>query len=255
MMKAKDYRNLALPALKQNEKVFMLASLIMLLITSVFLPLEFIETEDNLFLSLLQPLATGAVSILISSALQFALSKMALRALRNEEVAISQLADGFKANYGKIVVKALIESILFMLSTMLLIIPGIIMYYSLALSDFILADEPELSPTEAIEKSYDLMKGHRFELFRLDLSFAGWFLLELLTFGLFGLWVTPYHRISHAAFYRSLIKEKKKKYSTEDIDDEIFEREESYGYSPDKIIEGFDYEAFNNTATENFTEE
>ena len=249
-MKAKDYRALAFPALKQNEKVFMLASLIMLLTTAVFLLLEFIETDDSLILSRLQPIATSAASILIPSVLQFAFSKMALRALRNEDVKISQLADGFKANYGKIVVKALIESILFMLSTMLLIIPGIIMSYSMALSDFILADEPELSPTEAIEKSYGLMKGHRLELFRLDLSFAGWFLLELLTFGLLSLWVTPYHRISHAAFYRSLIKEKKKKHSEEDIEDEIFEREEAYGYSPDKIIEDFDYEAFNNTATE-----
>lgn len=250
MIKAKDYRAPAFLALKQNEKVFMLASLIMLLTTAVFLPLEFIETEDNLFLSLLQPLATSAVSILISPALQFAFSKMALRALRNEEVTISQLADGFRANYGKIAVKALIEAILITLSAMLFIFPVVIMYYSLSLSDFILADEPELSSTEAVEKSRAMMKGHRLELFRLDLSFAGWFLLELLTFGLLSLWVTPYQRISHAAFYRNLIKEKKKKYSEEDIEDEIFEKEEAYGYSPDKIIEGFDYEAFNNTATE-----
>lgn len=250
-MKAKDYRNLALPVLKQNEKVFMLSELIIVLTVAILLPLEFIEADDNLILSLLQPIATGATSILISSALQFAFSRMALRALRNEDVKISQLTDGFKANYGKIVVKALVESILFMLSTMLLIIPGIIMSYSMALSDFILADEPELSPTEAIEKSYDLMKGHRFELFRLDLSFAGWFLLEVLTLGLFSLWVTPYHRISRAAFYRSLIKEEKKKYSEEDIEDEIFEKQEAYGYSPDKIIEDFDYEAFNHASEDN----
>jgi len=77
---------------------------------------------------------------------------------------------------------------------------------------------------------------NEFELFVLDLSFAGWILLEILTLGLLSLWVTPYHRISRAAFYKSL----KKGTLNEENTEEAFEQKSVYNYASPDIPAGFD---------------
>ncbi len=87
---------------------------------------------------------------------------------------------------------------------MLLYIPGIIKSYSYAMTYYIAQDEPELSAEKCICKSMDMMKGHKMELFLLDLSFIGWILLCILTGGIALLWVEPYYLSARAAFYEEL---------------------------------------------------
>lgn len=48
------------------------------------------------------------------------------------------------------------------------------------------------------------MKGHKTELFVLDLSFIGWWLLSIITLGIGFLWLVPYYRQTVANFYRKL---------------------------------------------------
>ena len=69
---------------------------------------------------------------------------------------------------------------------------------------FIAEDEPQLSPMECIDKSMAMMKGHKWQLFLLDLSFIGWFILCMLTFGIGFLWLTPYQGMAHVVFYEQL---------------------------------------------------
>ena len=88
--------------------------------------------------------------------------------------------------------------------TLLLIIPGIIKYYSYAMTKFILLDEPELKYDAAIEKSMEMMKGKKFKLFLLDLSFIGWALLCILTLGIGLVLLVPYMYTARAAFYEDL---------------------------------------------------
>ena len=49
-------------------------------------------------------------------------------------------------------------------------IPGIVKTYSYAMTPYILLDKPELSANEAITDSRMMMRGHKMELFLLDLS-------------------------------------------------------------------------------------
>lgn len=88
--------------------------------------------------------------------------------------------------------------------TLLFIIPGIIAGYSYAMTGYILADHPELTATEAIECSKEMMEGNRFRLFCLQLSFIGWSILCAFTFGIGNLWLTPYRQAATAAFYREI---------------------------------------------------
>jgi uncharacterized membrane protein len=60
------------------------------------------------------------------------------------------------------------------------------------------------SITEAITKSRKMMNGHKKELFALQLSFMGWFLLSLLTLGLGFFWLIPYYSATEAQFYRKI---------------------------------------------------
>jgi uncharacterized membrane protein len=45
------------------------------------------------------------------------------------------------------------------------------------------------------------------KLFLLDLSFIGWAILSLFTFGIGFFFLQPYVQIAHAAFYEDLKKE------------------------------------------------
>lgn len=88
--------------------------------------------------------------------------------------------------------------------SLLLVIPGIVAYYRYAMAPFILAENPELTASEAITASKEMMDGHKWDLFFLDLSFIGWGLLCALTLGLGTLWLNPYTHASRAAFYRDI---------------------------------------------------
>ncbi len=92
----------------------------------------------------------------------------------------------------------------------LLVIGGIAAIY-ITLSFFpafyLLIDNPNLSVTGCISKSFSLMKGNRIRLLLMDLSFVGWCLLGILSFGIGFLWIVPYYLQSTTNFYLDLIRE------------------------------------------------
>ena len=88
--------------------------------------------------------------------------------------------------------------------SLLLIIPGIVKMFSYAMTEFILEEHPELSANEAIDHSRAMMKGHKFDLFWLVLSFIGWGILCIFTLGIGFLWLIPYMQTSIAGFYEDV---------------------------------------------------
>ncbi len=97
-----------------------------------------------------------------------------------------------------------LQSLYVFLWSLLFIIPGIIASYSYAMTSYILADHPEMTASEAIEKSKEMMSGNRFRLFCLQFSFIGWAILSALTMGIGNLWLRPYEQAATAAFYREI---------------------------------------------------
>ena len=84
------------------------------------------------------------------------------------------------------------------------IIPGIIKSYEYSMVPYILAEEPNLSPSEAINRSKDITDGNKMDMFVLDLSFLGWDILGLLFFGIGGIFVNPYKEATKAKLYNIL---------------------------------------------------
>lgn len=104
--------------------------------------------------------------------------------------------------------KAFIKKTVYVfLWSLLFIIPGIVKSISYSMTDFIMAEDENIKSTAAIEKSMEMMEGHKMEYFVLMLSFIGWYILGILTFGIGLFFLMPYVRVTQAQFYLSLKNE------------------------------------------------
>jgi hypothetical protein len=110
-------------------------------------------------------------------------------------------------NHMSIVTTMLFKNILIFLWTLLLIIPGIIKSYAYSMVPYILADNPNIGATRAIELSNEMTRGHKFDMFILDLSFLGWYILGALAFGIGTFFVMPYENATDAELYLVLRRE------------------------------------------------
>lgn len=89
----------------------------------------------------------------------------------------------------------------------LLIIPGIIKAISYSMSYYIVAENPEISAMEAINRSKEMTQGHKWDIFVTQLSFIGWGILACLTLGIGYLWLIPYMNMTMANVYRQISQE------------------------------------------------
>jgi len=123
--------------------------------------------------------------------------------VRTKHADFETLFSGFQ-NFGTTCVAGILQGIYTFLWSLLFCIPGIVKSYSYSMTYYILLDNPNMSANDAITESRKLMYGKKWKLFCLDLSFIGWFLLTILTFGLLSLYVKPYHEAARARFYEDI---------------------------------------------------
>lgn len=96
--------------------------------------------------------------------------------------------------------KDILEGLIVSLGCFLFVIPGVIFGLMYSQSEYILAENPDLKATEAMKKSRELMKGNKWALFKLSLSFIGWIMLSgIVPAG--PLFLAPYTEAANAAFY------------------------------------------------------
>lgn len=145
----------------------------------------------------------GSIGGILLLPISYGFQVLFLKRLRGEELNIGSLFDGFN-DYGRILGTVLLKAVYTFLWSLLLVIPGVIKIYSYAMTSYILFDEPELRNNAAIEKSMAMMAGHKMKLFMLDLSFIGWGLLCIFTFGIGFFWLQPYMTTARAAFYEDI---------------------------------------------------
>lgn len=89
--------------------------------------------------------------------------------------------------------------------SLLFIIPGIIKFYSYSQTMFIKAENPEIPASRAIELSKTMMNGHKADLFFLQMSFLGWFILSAFTYNILGIiYVFPYYFAAMAFAYEEI---------------------------------------------------
>ncbi len=119
-----------------------------------------------------------------------------------EEVHFAHLGMAFrKTHYFNIVVAMFYRSLMTFLFFLLLIIPGIIKSYAYSLVPYLLADNPQLDPDRALKLSEQMTSGQKMDIFVLDLSFIGWYILGGLFFGIGFYFVNPYAYATKAQLY------------------------------------------------------
>lgn len=115
------------------------------------------------------------------------------------------LGFGFQnQRYWNIFCTMLYRGVINFLWYLLLIIPGIVKSYAYSMVPYILADNPEIHYHRALQLSNEMTRGHKFDMFVLDLSFIGWYLLGALACGVGVYFVNPYRDSTMAELYLNL---------------------------------------------------
>lgn len=148
-------------------------------------------------------IGTLAVSVFAGPAFSLSIYLIFLKLYNNESIEIGNIFDGFYRFWGAFKVLFFIGLFTFLWS-LLFIIPGVIKAYSYSMALYIYAENPEMGALDAIKKSQEMMDGHKMDLFVLELSFIGWALLSTITFGLVGIYVTPYMIATFTNFYKTI---------------------------------------------------
>lgn len=143
-------------------------------------------------------------SLLLAGAIEFGYCAYFITVTRNKDSDFGKLLSGFN-RFGDVCITGILKWLFTGLWSLLFVIPGIVKSYSYAMTMYIMQDHPELSGNDAITKSRQMMDGHKFDLFILDLSFIGWYLLGALTFGILIIfYVEPYRQVTRTNFYEQL---------------------------------------------------
>ena len=201
MITRPELKNDALRTLRGKWKQPVLATLILSLI-GVF------TYSSNVIESMVYIALSSLIMLLISLNLEYGFEVAMLRFNRGRENTISETFNaGLVEDYGRVLGIMLLQALFVILWTLLLVIPGIIKSYSYAMTNCIAEDNPELGAMECIDRSMAMMKGHKWELFLLDLSYIGWILLGVLSLGIGLLWIIPWMQMAHVKFYEELKRE------------------------------------------------
>ena len=202
-----EFKNAALRALKGNWAKAVLATIVVEIISALVTGAASISetpiVEGNGAWGVTGGSFLLSVLVLMPLAVGFGNTFKVLYLYSDKNIFSNAFYIGFR-NYGRAIGGMILTNIFIVLWSMLFVIPGIIKAYSYALTPYILVDDPNISIREAIRKSQNMMDGQKFNLFYLQLSFIGWFLLSILTMGIGLFWLTPYYATAKAAFYCNL---------------------------------------------------
>jgi uncharacterized membrane protein len=146
----------------------------------------------------------------ITGPMTLGISGYFLKRTRSEEIGIENIFDGLNCFFPSFFL-TIFSTLLVMLWSLLLIIPGFIKWLGYSMAIYILYDNPEMNFFEALKRSQVMMKGYKEKLFMLHLSFMGWALLCIFfTLGIGFIWLFPYIMLSKAGFYENLKRHQEK---------------------------------------------
>lgn len=135
--------------------------------------------------------------------LEIGLTTFMVNFVTNKEYNFEQIFSKFK-NWKNILIVYWHQTVMIFLFTLLLIVPGIIKALGYSLVPYILMDDPDMTSTEILKLSEEMMNGHKMELFMLGLSFIGWHILAIFTLGILELWIIPYQQTTVTKFLNDI---------------------------------------------------
>ncbi len=147
---------------------------------------------------------SSVVSLLLIGLVTVALIDFSKHIARYGEAKIERVADVFKKDIGGTIVLGLLYTILVALWSLLFVIPGIVKAYAYSMAFYLKSEHPDWDWRKCINESKRLTNGHKMDLFILDLSFIGWYIVGLLALGVGTIWVEAYHHVTLINYYEEL---------------------------------------------------
>ncbi len=214
-----EYRAQARETLKGRWNEMALLMLVMSLIAVFFAVPNYIGTlAEMAWLALSGSGCSLLVTWLITVPLSYAFANLCLAYARREELEdsyFSALFKDFAANWSKYVLSGLLVGLLVgLIAIPTLMIGAIILGLAYSMVPYVIRDNKEMGVREVLRTSRLMMRGHKWQLFVLELTFIGWALLCIFTLGIGLLWLQPYMATSYAHFYEDVKAEYEAKQAT-----------------------------------------
>ena len=169
------------------------------LISNILITIAFLLRPEKDYQILIMIILISIINYIF----QIGLTKYMINFVQNKKKSLKELFTNFK-NYKKIIITYLYQIKNIFLWALLLIIPGIIKKYSYSLVPYILIDNKNLKAKDILKLSEDMMKGHKKDLFILNLSFIGWHILSIYTLFILELWIIPYQKTANTKFLNDI---------------------------------------------------
>ncbi len=220
-------------SLSKNYKPLILATIILVGLGLVCSFIGFVTHTDWL---------SYVLGVIVDALLMLGFVKMISKAVRGKKVKLEQLfssTDLFFKYLGLTVILFVMMAVLFLLAaiafkslvvvityqaeinylfSVFLITFGLLLevlillvslYLVICFSQvlFIMNDDVKLPISKVLSKSFDMMEDYVVDYFLLILSFIGWFILGIFTFGILYIWLIPYVMLTCACFYDKVKKE------------------------------------------------
>lgn len=147
----------------------------------------------------------GIATLVITGPLLFGINRICVGLVKGKnKVEIEGIFDGFKECFTESFLLSLMIGIFTFLWSLLFVVPGIIKSYSYAMAPYILQDDPSKGWQNSLNESKEIMEGHKWQLFCLDLSLIGWYVVGFLCCCIGIVFVYPYALMARANFYMAL---------------------------------------------------
>lgn len=149
-------------------------------------------------------LVYGIVMFIIGSVVELGFNRFTLSLYQDKSVPKIDLLFSRFSIFGNALLLRVLMVLKTLAWTLLFIVPGIIAAFRYSMAPYIMAENPDITPMEAIEQSKQLMANNKWRLFCLQFSFIGWWILASLTGGIGAVFLIPYTHSAITAFYLDL---------------------------------------------------
>lgn len=166
---------------QQMKKHFLYFFLVAVIVVVANIPMSSLKDQDfghSPQLVLLQ-IIIAAYGMLVLSIIEYGADWINLRLVRDEKIKIEDMFVGFKTNYLNIVLANLLTFAIVGMGIIFLIVPGIILACRLAFVPYLVMDK-QLQPVAAIEKSWEMTRGHGWKIFGMGILAIFIFILGLI---------------------------------------------------------------------------
>lgn len=149
--------------------------------------------------------------VFIQNVLKVGRNRYFLEQRRYRNTKIDKLLFPFQIRRTRHIAYILFNKTVYQFFWMFTIIGGIIKYYEYIMIPYVLAENPNINKTEAFRLSKEMTKGFKWELFKLDISMIGWYILQILTLGISTMfYFDAYKECVYAETYMYIRRIKKK---------------------------------------------